>query len=90
MTDNTYNGWTNWETWNINMWFDNSFNGMSADEIEEMVREHLSIEIEMGLKADFLNNSLNVTNWQELAEAQDEIDESPEEKLRGHNEQPNN
>lgn len=23
MTDNTYNGWTNWETWQINLWLDN-------------------------------------------------------------------
>jgi len=23
MTDNTYNGWTNWETWNVALWCDN-------------------------------------------------------------------
>ena len=23
MTDNTYNGWTNWETWIVNVWMDN-------------------------------------------------------------------
>ena len=22
--DNTYNGWTNWETWNFKLWLDNS------------------------------------------------------------------
>ena len=22
-TDNTYNGWTNWETWNFKLWIDN-------------------------------------------------------------------
>ena len=23
ITDNTYNGWTNWETWVVNVWMDN-------------------------------------------------------------------
>lgn len=23
MTANTYNGWTNWSTWQINLWLDN-------------------------------------------------------------------
>jgi len=23
MADNTYNGWTNWETWIVNVWIDN-------------------------------------------------------------------
>jgi hypothetical protein len=23
MVDNTYNGWTNWETWIVNVWMDN-------------------------------------------------------------------
>jgi len=23
MADTTYNGWTNWETWQINLWLDN-------------------------------------------------------------------
>tara|TARA_R100001086_G_scaffold120646_2_gene62112 strand:- start:750 stop:1076 length:327 start_codon:yes stop_codon:yes gene_type:complete len=26
MVDNTYNGWTNWETWLVNLWIDNDQN----------------------------------------------------------------
>lgn len=25
MTRNEYNGWTNWETWNANLWIDNDW-----------------------------------------------------------------
>jgi hypothetical protein len=25
MQNNTYNGWTNWETWNANLWIDNDW-----------------------------------------------------------------
>ena len=40
MTDNTYNGWTNYETWNNNLWIDNEgsldyWNEQAADILKE-------------------------------------------------------
>lgn len=32
MTNTTYNGWTNWETWNFNLWY--------GDLLQEMVSEY--------------------------------------------------
>ena len=32
--DNTYNGWTNYETWNVNLWLDND-----GSDFEEMAQE---------------------------------------------------
>lgn len=31
MTDEKYNGWTNWETWNCNLHFDDCFSDEAAD-----------------------------------------------------------
>jgi len=36
--DNTYNGWTNWETWNFKLWMDNDYN--SYLHFQTMVKVH--------------------------------------------------
>ena len=35
MNDTTYNGWTNYETWNFNLWFDSAF----ADDAERIYED---------------------------------------------------
>ena len=36
--DNTYNGWTNWETWNFKLWIDNEYD--SYLHFQTMVKVH--------------------------------------------------
>ena len=84
MTDMTYNGWTNKETWLVNLWWcdalpeffaeDPDREDVSADEMEEQVRamvegcEALS-QLPAGLLSDFINTCWAEVNWNELAEA---------------------
>jgi hypothetical protein len=34
MTDNTYHGWTNYETWMVGLWFNDGFDKHSGSELE--------------------------------------------------------
>lgn len=43
MADTTYNGWTNYQTWIVNLWFDDG--GMS-DELQEWAKEELQTAID--------------------------------------------
>lgn len=40
MTDNTYNGWTNYETWVVNLWLTNDSG--SDERLREMARDCLT------------------------------------------------
>ena len=67
MTDNRCNGWANRETWLVNLWFENSLEGMSADQIEETVRNYVEEKIGTnGFLVDMLD--IDCINWQELEE----------------------
>lgn len=78
--NNQYNGWTNKETWLVNMHYGDivqeqikEAGHMEAEEIREFV-EHVALECEamhclpVGLLMDFINDSFSEVNWYELAE----------------------
>lgn len=84
MTNSTYNGWTNRETWLVNLWYgDDLASILSEDgrtdidpnEAEEWVRyvaeecEMLSQPPKAGLLSDFLESCWSAVDWEEIAEA---------------------
>ena len=61
MSDNTYNGWTNRETWLVNVWF----NPESLDDVQS-ARAH--IEESYDSLPDFMRDFCDIQsiNWEEL------------------------
>jgi len=84
MSNKTYNGWTNYETWLIKLWFDNDGTTQYFAEIAEendfiddaydlskYIREYLDEnqpEI-TGLWADLINAGISAANLEEIAES---------------------
>ena len=76
MTRDTYNGWTNRETWLVNVWF-NPESRADVYSAKEQLEEALD-SIENGCLKDMV--SLSEVNWEELAEHFDE-EETEEEDV---------
>ncbi len=71
--DNTYNGWTNRETWLVNLWFGDSWE--CADDVQaarEFMQEQID-QLESWIQ-DFIY--LDAINWAELEEHARELEES--------------
>lgn len=73
MNNNTYNGWTNYATWRINL---EMFDGyepaseMSADDLKFMAIELIELECPTeALAFDYAMAFLDDVNWNEIAEA---------------------
>ena len=73
MSDQTYNGWTNWETWNFKLWIDNeesSYNSILelaegkdkhelVDELESWAYDmREKMEVGFGFFADVCNSAI--------------------------------
>jgi len=67
---NGYNGWTNRETWLVNLWY-NPETKSDIDYIEETLESDLIEKLGSGsnIYMDFIN--FNLINWDELREAQE-------------------
>lgn len=71
------NGWTNSETWTVNLWFGDVFAEMGFDgRLDREMLKDFVIEMleadgslpESGLVADVMNDFLRRVDWDELAE----------------------
>ena len=88
MTDNTCNGWSNYETWlvynyldaynQLAYWYAQVSEHTTAYDLAKDIREVLvdaTPDIGPGLYADFLRAALQEVNWREIANHV--LDESP-------------
>ena len=76
-TDNTYNGWTNYATWRVNLevfdgiaWLDQFDDGISIYDASLLLKEYAE-ELVSGndLATDYALAFLSDVNWYEIAES---------------------
>ena len=69
MTDTTYNGWSNYATWRVNLEvFDGgNWDRYQADDLRQFVEDHIC-ETSSGIARDYAMAFLSDVNWSELAE----------------------
>lgn len=69
-TDTTYNGWSNYATWRINLEiFDGGeFSNMAGFEMREFVEELIENETSEGLARDYAMAFIADVDWMEIRE----------------------
>jgi hypothetical protein len=82
MKDTTYNGWTNYATWRINLeMFDaGNWDFMDADDLRQFAEDYIE-QSSTGFARDYAMAFLSEVNWQEIANYlhDDETEEETEE-----------
>ena len=77
----SYNGWTNYETWRVNLEIFDGWEGgrLTAKSAEQIVNEYLESECSEGLVLDYALAFIARVNWHEIAEAHNEDLEEEDE-----------
>jgi len=69
--ENTYNGWTNYATWRINLEFgfsnDDNYIGTDAEELKEIVEDSLEDACSNELTLNYALAFIDDVNWDEIA-----------------------
>lgn len=79
MTEQKYNGWTNYATWRINLEVFDGFDSFDTEEVEpEYLKEYLEEFLLMDVKEDSLIASyamafISDVNWYEIAKHINEL-----------------
>tara|TARA_B110000977_G_scaffold11930_1_gene15345 strand:- start:902 stop:1192 length:291 start_codon:yes stop_codon:yes gene_type:complete len=84
-----YNGWKNYETWLVNIWYGDNYNEyfleqfregdllskVSAAEVRDHVESYLELDgtLPSGLVTDLLGNAMSKVDWHRLAEHVEEM-----------------
>jgi len=84
-----YNGWKNYETWLVGLWFSDSYNEyfleqfrdgdltqtVTGDDVREYVQDYVDNDIntENGFVADLVNGAMREVDWRELANHVEEL-----------------
>jgi hypothetical protein len=81
MSDKTYNGWTNYATWRVNLeMFDGSETYWTETSAREFVEECIESTTDEGIARDYAMAFISDVNWQEIAEHYQEENEDEEEE----------
>lgn len=78
MEENTYNGWTNYSTWRINLEYgfnDGDFAGYTADMLRDTVEEHLEMDCDNPTTLSYAMAFIDDVNWHEIARDLNEEEE---------------
>ena len=68
MSNTTYNGWTNYATWRVNLeMFDGSDTSWSADEAMQFVEDIIISSTPEGVARDYAMAFIADVNWHEIA-----------------------
>ena len=70
--EKTYNGWTNYETWRVNLELfngdDEHWSQSSSDGMQEFAEQLIEESTDEGIGRDYALAFLQNVNWQEIAE----------------------
>ena len=72
MKTETYNGWTNYATWRVNLelWAGyETESPVSPEFVEETSQEYMNPDGEESIRVDYANAFMSDVNWDEIAEA---------------------
>jgi hypothetical protein len=91
MTNDKYNGWTNYATWRVNLeifdgldpremgWHKNTYDLLPI--LRDYVRDVLEMDAKQGLALDYALAFIEDVNWQEIAQSMIEAYADDEEEV---------